>query len=198
MGACDDDDPVGVVTELEYTGTFAALNGSGVAGVADIAADDVEDAFSVSIEVGGIAPSITHAQHIHADATCPTMADDANSDGFLDVIEGVPSYGGILIPLDSDFSDQGAGDFPTATAAGEIDYTQTSTFAAVDASVRGDDEDAFVELDGTDPLAPQTRTVVLHGVVETTDLPGTVQTLEGLPATATLPVACAELELQPA
>ncbi len=197
LGGCDDDgEVVGVDTRFEYSGNFVALNASGVAGVADVIVDEAENDFEVSVEAGGLDANITHAQHIHSAATCPTMSADANSDGFLDVVEGIPAYGGILIPLDSDLTDQEAGDAPSADASGEVDYGMSTTFDAMIASVSGSDSDAFVELEGGAPLAPQLRTVVLHGVVETTDLPETVQTLEGLPATATLPVACAQLELE--
>jgi len=193
LGACDDD-VQSVVTELEFTGNFQALNGSGVSGVADVISDDVEDEFEVSVEAGGLAVDITHAQHIHAASECPTMADDANGDGFLDVVEGLPSYGGILIPLDSDLPDQAAGDFPAADGSGLIDYRNSSTYGDLIDGIRGDDADIFVELDESEPLVVDSRTVVLHGVPADTDLPSSVASLEGLPATGTLPVACAELE----
>ncbi len=193
LGACDDDVDT-VVTDLKYNGEFQSLNSSGVSGIVDVTSDDVEDRFEVSVEAGGLAVEITHAQHIHAAGECPTMADDANGDGFLDVVEGLPSYGGILIPLDSDLDNQEAGEFPTADATGVVDYRGTNTLTGLLEGIRGDDADIFVELDENEMVVPETRTVVLHGVALGTSLPESVASIGGLPADATLPVACAELE----
>jgi hypothetical protein len=192
LGACDSDDVTGVITLQEYSGLFEILNGSAVAGVTDLRLDDTENLFEVSVEAGALDPGITHAQHIHAGATCPTMADDANGDGFVDVVEGLGNYGGILLPLDSDFSTQAGGEYPEADAEGVLDYLNASAYDAAIASLTPEDDDPFVELDGG--FLPGTRTVVLHGVADTMALPETVQTLEGMSRQATLPVACAELE----
>ncbi|HKK93352.1 MAG TPA: hypothetical protein VJ925_07945 [Longimicrobiales bacterium] len=197
LGACDDD-VEGVITNLEFTGDFQALNSSGVNGIVDVITDDVENEFIVSVEAGELAPEITHAQHIHAAGQCPTMEDDANGDGYLDVIEGLPSYGGILIPLDSNLPDQAAGDFPIADASGIVDYRNSTTFTSLIAGIEGEDSDIYAELAENEALLPESRTVVLHGVLPSTELPESVASLAGLPSNVTLPVACAELERKPA
>lgn len=199
LAACDDDDTFVVPDETDaavFDGALQPLNAQPVTGSAEVAVDESDDLFSADVDVFGAAPSISHAQHVHADAVCPSMADDANGDGFVDVVEGLPSYGGILTALDDDLSEQAPNTFPSADAAGEFNYDRTASLDAVVSAVRGEDEDIFVELGPSEDFAPATRTVVVHGVDPSTELPETVQSIAGLPAHATLPVACAELDLQ--
>ena len=141
-----------------------------------VTGDDV----SVKIKVRGVAPGITHAQHIHAGRACPAPATDPNNDGVLDVIEGLPAYGPILVNLDSDLSSNAAGMFPMANAYGRYTYSAKGSKAHIEAEIQ-------------QALRLGTRHVVIHGVDPTTPLPTTVQSLPGLPAHATLPVACGEL-----
>jgi hypothetical protein len=84
--------------------------------------------------------------------------------------------------------------FPVATASGTIDYEEGAPFDQVVAAVRGEDDDIFVELSASEELDPGSRTVVVHGVDPSTELPETVESIAGLPAHATVPVGCAELE----
>lgn len=142
--------------------------------------------------------STLHAQHIHAGAACPTMAADANGDGVVDVVEGVPDYGPILIPLDGDLSSQAAGamTFPTANAAGRYVYMETASFADLISDLRAPDpdpSDVVIKLEEGEDLDLDGRHVVIHGVPEDTDLPATVATIPGLPANVTLPIACGEI-----
>src|SRR4051812_43669034 len=59
---------------------------------------------SVHMNVSGAPASMVHIQHIHSGSACPTTAADTNSDGFVDVVEGVPAYGPILVNLDADLN----------------------------------------------------------------------------------------------
>lgn len=138
------------------------------------------DDLSVKIKVRGVAPGIAHAQHIHAGPACPDPTTDPNMDGVLDVLEGLPAYGPILVNLDSDLSSNAAGMFPMANAFGRYTYSAHGSKAHVEAEIR-------------QALRLGTRHVVIHGVDPATPLPSTVGTLPGLPAHATLPVACGEL-----
>jgi hypothetical protein len=54
-------------------------------------------------------------------------------------------------------------------------------------------DDAIVKL-GDQELRLGKRHIIIHGVPEDTELPETVGTLNGLPATATLPIACGPIE----
>jgi hypothetical protein len=142
------------------------------------------DDFRITVRARGVTPGTLHPQHIHAGMQCPTMADDANHDGFVDVIEGLPKYGPILVSLDSDLNDFGMSlDFPTADDRGTYRYRETASMSALEDGIMG-------------PLDVDTRHVVIHGVDPSTPLPDTVASLPGLPAWATLPVGCGEIELR--
>lgn len=128
-------------------------------------------------------PEGLHAQHIHAADRCPTMSADANGDGIVDVIEGVPFYGPILVPLDGQIGNTTSEipSFPVAMGPfGSYEYEAAAPLAML--------IDAIGE-----PLDLANRHVVIHGVDLDTPLPGSVQTLGGLPPQITLPVACGEL-----
>jgi hypothetical protein len=143
------------------------------------------DDVTVDIMVDGVTPMTLHPQHIHAGQACPTAADDTNGDGFLDVIEGLPKYGGILVSLDSELNDGAASDldFPVADANGAFHYHAAGSRSHIQDEIRT-------------ALKLGTRHVVIHGISPTDmPLPSSVQSLPGLPAWATLPVACGELTL---
>ena len=152
--------------------------------------------FSAAVDAAGAEPGMIHPQHIHAADRCPTAAADVNNDGFVDVIEGLPFYGAILIPLDSDVGSQAVGTFPTASGPkGLLAYSATTPLATLLADLNATDPnpaDAVVKLGGA-PLALETRHVVLHGVDVNTFLPPSVASLPGLPAQLTLPIACGEI-----
>ncbi|HEX6534607.1 MAG TPA: hypothetical protein VF041_08415 [Gemmatimonadaceae bacterium] len=149
--------------------------------------------FTARVEANGLEPDMPHAQHIHTATRCPPASADVNGDGIVDVVEGVPFYGPILVPLDDDLALQGAGAFPTATGRrGTIHYQASVALDALLADLNAPDPnpaDAVVKLNGA-PLALETRHVVIHGVDIHTFLPPSVATLGTAPAQATLPVAC--------
>ena len=141
------------------------------------------DKVSVDIAVTGVTPGTLHPQHIHAGTTCPDASDDTNSDGFVDVIEGLPKYGGVLVSLDSTINTGASSDldFPVANANGAYTYSAEGSRAHI--------QDEIMTA-----LKLGTRHVVIHGIAPTgMPLPSSVASLPGLPAWATLPVACGEL-----
>jgi hypothetical protein len=152
--------------------------------------------FTASVDAEGAQVGMIHPQHIHSAAKCPPVTADVNHDGIVDVIEGVPFYGPILVPLDDDLASQAGGSFPTASGArGLLRYTSSASFSAFLADLNAadpDPTDAVIKLGGA-PLALESRHVVLHGVDPRTALPSSVATLPGLPAYLTLPIACGEI-----
>lgn len=158
----------------------AGINGLTASGTATIAVTGNQ--VDVSIHVAGVNPGTLHPQHIHAGPMCATQDDDANQDGFLDVIEGLPDYGPILISLDDTFADptDASLGFPIADSDATYSYDATGAKSHFQAELNT-------------ALKLGTRHVVIHGVDPATDLPDSVQSLPGLPAWATLPVACGEL-----
>ena len=141
------------------------------------------DKLTVQVNANGLQPGMLHPQHIHAAGSCPSSSADTNNDGFIDVVEGVPSYGGIFIPLDEDLAELSfQTSFPLPTnKAGAITYKQSVSVSELIAAT-GED----LNLEG--------RHLVLHGISAETELPESVQSLGGLPANLTLPVACGEVK----
>jgi hypothetical protein len=162
-------------------------------GTADISIQG--DNVVVKVMMNGTPMNITHVQHIHTASACPPASADVNKDTYIDVVEGLPFYGPILIPLDGDLSSQAAGStiFPMADASGSYTYNQSTSLARMLADLHAPDldlTDAIVKLAPGEDLNLAGRHVIIHGVPASTNLPSTVATLHGLPNYATLPIAC--------
>lgn len=131
----------------------------------------------------GAFPDGTHPQHIHAADRCPNSSADTNGDGIVDVIEGLPFYGPILVPLDGDISNT-TSEIPTfpfgAGERGTFHYEASTSLSTLETALN-------------EPINLASRHVVIHGVDLATPLPASVQSLPGLPAQVTLPVACGEI-----
>ena len=112
-----------------YTTTFTTLNGSGVSGEAVIGFDIQTRTITVAISATGLEPNQVHIQHIHGfldntEARTPTLAQDDDGDGFIEVAEGADTYGPILLNLTTDHTNSSGSDnghshdalagFPTA------------------------------------------------------------------------------------
>ena len=79
----------------------------------------------VQITATNLEANKLHPQHIHGfgkgegkeqDASCPTIAQDSDGDGFVSVPEGQVTYGQILLPLEP---------FPTADSTGTVTFEKT-------------------------------------------------------------------------
>ncbi len=158
-----------------YTVDFTALNGSGVSGSAELTL--MGDQLTVKVNATGLEPDMVHPQHIHGftgnkgNSNCPTSAADTNDDGLVDLVEGLPSYGGVLlelyVPID---------EFPVADANGVLTYERTFTLGETEFAEEG-------ELISSSDISPlQNRTIVLHGMTVNGDY------------VATLPVACGQIK----
>ena len=138
-------------------------------------------AVTVTINVSGVTPRTLHPQHIHAGTVCPTASDDGNVDGFVDVIEGLPKYGPILISLDKSLNNfKPSLKFPVSDSTGSYRYSAKASKSHLEAELK-------------EALKLGERHVVIHGINPSDPLPSSVKSLPGLPAWATLPVACGEL-----
>lgn len=122
-----------------YTTAFTTLNGSGVTGEAIIGYDADTGRITVAISAAGLEPNQVHIQHIHGfpdgtNATTPTLAQDLDGDGFIELAEGVPTYGPVLLNLATDHENGSGSDnghshgsiegFPTAPD-GKIWFLET-------------------------------------------------------------------------
>lgn len=134
---------------------------------------------TITFVVDGVTESL-HPQHIHAGLSCPGPEADTNGDGYVDVIEGLPAYGPILVNLDSDLSSNAAGSFPSGHHYTYDEMASRSTLQ--------DEIGTAIKLGR--------RHIVVHGFAGT--VPSSVQTLPGLPASTgnlVLPVACGEIQV---
>lgn len=156
------------------------------------------DEVVIESTVAGAPSGVKHFQNIMTSSECPTEASDANGDGVVDIMEGSASFGKILVPLDSNISDQLLGnDFgPIANGAGAYVYRKSTSFAQMMADLNAEDpdkEDFFAKLSPTETLRLSKRVVVVHGVSRNSDLPATVATLGDAAADQLIPIACGKL-----
>lgn len=148
-----------------YFTRFTALNGSGVQGGAIIGFDDDTDTITVAISARGLEPNQVHLQHIHGfpngqDAKTPTRALDADKDGYIELAEGIPAYGPVLLSLTANHANSSGSDNGHAHGGGGLEGFPTAPGGKI----------AFVEtyqlpqdMLGANPMLAL-REIVLHGM----------------------------------
>ena len=161
--------------------------GGGAKGTVTLKIDN--DTLTIDAHVRGLSPGM-HMIHIHGftvgdkAASCAGAAQDKDGDGIIDLIETEPVSGTTLIP----FHDQPAtlkipsDKYPVANASGEFTYRKTVSLSELNAALK--------KQFGIDGVQLNKRVIYVHGVPDTSHLPATVGSLPGVPANATLPVAC--------
>jgi hypothetical protein len=185
---------------------FTTLNNSGVDGNALLFLDKKAQTLTVHIRAEGLEPGQVHAQHIHGfmddkDAKTPTILQDTDGDGFVELLEGLETYGPIQLNLTLNPKDSahdhgteghdhtGEAMFPTADENGVLRYTETFRFDA-------NDPNAQAIFDGITPLAA--KEIVLHGLTlregQGRDAAGVMDEADGSAGyKGVLPVASGEL-----
>jgi hypothetical protein len=126
----------------DFGAALAPVNKPGAQGV--VALHQRGTRVDVHLTVTGLDGGV-HVAHIHgikqAENECPTLANDANHDMFVDFAEGLPSYGPVQVTLSNGTSDTGT----------SLDYTRTYTHL--------DGGDGIASLGDLDQYA-----IVVHGV----------------------------------
>lgn len=153
------------------------------------------DELTISLTVNGVSPDIQHLQHFHGfpdsddAAMCPTMDDDTNGDGVVDILETAPAAGTTMVPFTDDpvSMEVFGATYPTADAEGSYTYEHTVSLSEL--------ESAMGEQFPGQELNLENRVVFIHTVPETAELPDTVESKGGAPAYETVPVACGEIRL---
>lgn len=182
---------VATAAHLTYaTVDFDALNGSNVEGNAVLIVDSTAKTLQVQVQVSNLEPNQDHVFHIHGrfngagdpiDSVNPTLADDTDGDGYIEVLEGAASYGDILLTL-------GTLNTPTGTAVFDqtFDLTDDSQFMS---GVTGNDYVA------ADIFPLMLREIVIHGqTVATGEGRGTSGEVDGTGGyKAVLPVSAGEI-----
>lgn len=155
------------------------------------------DQLNAYVRVVGLAPGMMHRQMIHIGGECPTSQADKNEDGVVDVIEGVPSYGLVLIPLDDNLTQVAENRYPRTGEEDRLEYAEIAAFDELERNTSGEDkdpEDPIVKLKEGEPLDLAGKTVVIHGVAEDTPLPDSVKGVADVAPHLTVPVACGVIE----
>lgn len=195
----DVEEVVDEVKEEQVARTFVAelggLNNSGVTG--EVVIEYMKDGqFEVAVEADGLVPNMVHPQHIHGfgfmekdpkNAVCPPMSA-AGEDGLITLAEGLPFYGEVLVPLDSELVPLSVQEFPVANANGMVNYLEFTSLKAILMAI----DKATDGKQSMENLSLEDRVIVLHGAYVKDNMIVPAGT-EGAEYVATLPVACGEL-----
>lgn len=146
----------------------------------------------IRVKAQGLAPDTVHLQHYHGfpdgkDTRCPTDGDDANGDGYIDLVETEPVAGTTLVPFHKNPVSLKikAHSYPKADSQGRMEYEGTASIDKL--------EQSLADKHGISDIDFDKRVVFLHGTAKKADLPDSVRSLPGVPAQVTLPVACGEI-----
>lgn len=179
-----------------FTAELTELNSSGVSGTVLLELSDLMDTLTVTVNATGFEPNQDHVGHIHGvispvtgevgDSVTPTLEQDRDGDGFVELLEGFPVYGPIVLPIET-----------VNTPDGTVNYTQT--YDLTDPSIFGgniftDDPDDLFTVADLFPL--EFREIVYHGLsVEAGIGAGTGGEVDGTGGyLAVLPAAAGEIE----
>jgi len=147
------------------------------------------DTMTVTIDVKNAPPGMEHWQHFHgftndSAATGATMAQDANGDGIVDVVETEAVSGTTMLPFNKlpAAMEVGSDTYPVADDAGAYHYEAKIPMDALNK--------AFADAFGGSALNLDRRVLYIHGVPDSTQLPETVASIANIPAQVTLPIVC--------
>jgi hypothetical protein len=157
------------------------------------------DRIGAFLNMSGLDPNIPHMAHIHSGSTCATSAADTNGDGFVDVVEASAVGGGILVGITGDMSSYTASTSTVASAnsLGNLISIGSGSLTSLIADLHRPapaPTTGVASLSTNQPFNPAQYTVDVHGIDPSITLPSTVQTLPGMTANQTLPVACGSLQ----
>lgn len=189
-------DPNGLTQDSMFMASFSTLNSQTVGtipGSATIKRKDSKIYAYIRLFAG--APRAWHQQNIFMANRCPTMSDDTNEDGFLDINEAYAVLGKILIPLDADISTQSSGRnfFPLGDLSGSYHYERITNFERFLSDLKSEDKDPadnLVKLKPDENLIIEGKAVMIQGVADTIEFPDTVTSTARHQVFQTLPIAC--------
>ena len=139
--------------------------------------------------------NVVHIQSIHAGFRCPRAEDDKNRDGVVDYAEAMAVAKPVLVPLDGNLNSQLDG--MTIFPRGNFNYFQKASLQNLMGDLTAADDNAsdhVVKLAAGKTLDLAGRVVMVHGVVSTRPLPGSVGLISGLTPQASIPIACGVIE----
>ncbi|MGB7085450.1 MAG: hypothetical protein WBD47_07845 [Phormidesmis sp.] len=174
-----------------FKADVGTLNDSGVTGTTLLDLSDDKKTLTVTTKATGLEPNQDHVHHIHgafgpsgevADSMTPTLANDADGDGFVELAEGGPVYGPIILPLATINTPDGNADF-------------TTTYDLTDPSIFGASRDTGEPFTAADLMPLSFREIVIHGLTVAPGVgEGTPNEIDGTGGyIAVLPVAAGEI-----
>ncbi len=147
------------------------------------------DSLTIRVNMRGVPAGIEHWQHFHGfpdghQSSCPTSAADTSHDQLVDILETEPSAGTTMVPFNADpvAMDIPTHTYPHANTTGTYAYTRSVSLAALERAFGARYTGGTIDL--------SRRVAMVHGVPESTVLPGSVASLGTIPARITLPIAC--------
>lgn len=143
-------------------------------------------------------PKAWHQQKIYEGTRCPTMDDDTNGDGFLDIVEAEAVLGKPLIPLDADISSQRSGRnfYPLGDLSGSYYYERVTSFSRMfrDLKDMRNGTEEYKKLAPNEGLSIAGKAVLVQGVSAEVEFPETVQSSPRYKPFQTIPVVCGVFE----
>lgn len=183
-----------VLAAERYTANLKPLNadklGTSASGVANFETSDGK--LKTVIDLQGLPPSMAHLQHFHgfADkgATCATAKQDANGDGYIDLLETEPVSGVTMLPFHAHPAtlEIPSDTYPVADSDGKAHYEHVDDVAELERALHDKYETSGLNL--------VERVVIVHTVPNDTKLPDGVKSLPGVPSQVTIPLACGKIE----
>jgi hypothetical protein len=178
-----------------YEATLTPLNADKIGGAAaGIAKFEIVDGkLKTTIDLVGLPPSMAHLQHFHGfgddrNATCATLAQDVNNDGYVDLIETEAVSGVTMLPFHAHPAslDIAANTYPIADSKGRAHYDHVDIVAELEAALHA----SF----GTGGLKLAERVIIVHTIPSDMKLPEGARSLPGVPPQVTLPIACGKIK----
>ena len=135
--------------------------------------------------------AVTHRQFILKGSRCPTLEDDKNKDGVIDIKETLKVSGKILLPLDNNLQVQlgHLDEYPF----GNFTYDQKISLKNLEEDLRQPDsnpDDQVIKLSPREVLGFENKVMIILGINEKTNLPDLAQTLDGVSGQLSIPIVC--------
>lgn len=178
-----------------FSTSFTQINGTGASGTAMLTVNADATSLLVQIMATGLETGGPHLAHIHGlfsevttgtpvNSTTPTLAEDSDGDGFIELAEGLVRYGPIII----DFGNVDPDLDGVVNFSQSFDLTNPRSFAG--------GYDRF-DLLGADLMSLHLREIVIHGMSVAPGIgagtPGEVNGQNGY--LAVLPVLSGEIQV---
>ncbi|HLT22754.1 MAG TPA: hypothetical protein VKZ84_04895 [Bacteriovoracaceae bacterium] len=139
-------------------------------------------------------PKAWHQQKIYEGTRCPTLADDTNGDGYIDIVEAEAVLGKVLIPLDADISSQRSGRsfYPLGDPSGSYFYERTTSFSRLFRDLKDikNASEEFKKLGPDEGFSLEGKAVLVQGVSQEVEFPETVASTSRYKPFQTIPIVC--------